>query len=355
MPDFQHARFSDHGQGLFSPAEIERLMRAEFDRAQRHKYPIVCMMIAVDRLGQLQDLYGYESKDEILNAVIAVLRAETRDSDYLSILQDDRLLAVFPHTAPESGAFLAKRMLSGMKKQRFERDGRSLRISSSIGIAHNRHEGTLSFETLVRVAEEGLRVADAAGGDRFVETELYQLFEKKRRAEEMTRERQELFAVAGGAAPPAPFSAAPSAPPVQPANLLGETVLEILAAQGIQIDSLAGLDRETIARVIKEFQDARSRSAAPETDDPQETIDLLERRIAKLTHALGVTEEELKRVAALKNIDLGLASVYRSVQGLSDDALNKERKREMMREIFHANYELKKRLAPASGPPAGSG
>src|SRR6185369_1685593 len=29
--------------------------------------------------------------------------------------------------------------------------------------------------------EEGLAVADAAGGDRFVETELYQLYERRRR------------------------------------------------------------------------------------------------------------------------------------------------------------------------------
>ena len=100
MPEFPHTRFSEQAQGLFSPVEIERLMRAEFERAQRHKYPVVCMLIAVDRLGQLQDLYGCESKDEILQEVIGVLRSATRDSDTIGFLQDDRLLALFPHTAP---------------------------------------------------------------------------------------------------------------------------------------------------------------------------------------------------------------------------------------------------------------
>ena len=45
----------------------------------------------------------------------------------------------------------------------------------------------------MRVAEEGLSVADQGGGDRYVETELYQLFEKKRKKEELAKERKERF------------------------------------------------------------------------------------------------------------------------------------------------------------------
>ena len=338
MPEFPQARFGEQRQGLFSPVEIERLMRVEFERAQRHKYPVVCMLIAVDRLGQLQDLYGYESKDEILQGVVSVLRAATRDSDYLGFLQDDRLLALFPHTAPEAGGLLARRLLAGAKKLRFERDGRSLRISLSIGVSHNRHEGTLSFDTLMNVAEEGLNVADAAGGDRFVETELYQLFERKRRARESDRQRQEIFA--------APFPSAPSAPAAPtPASLVGETILELLASQGVHVDSVAGLDRDTIARLIKGLRDERASVVDEQSiEDERRKVDMLERRIAKLTHLLGITEDELRRVASMKGIDLGLASIYRSVQGLADDESQKEKKREMMKVIFEANFELKQQI-----------
>lgn len=74
-------------------------------------------------------------------------------------------------------------------------------------------------------------------------------------------------------------------------------------------------------------------------------IDLLERRIAKLTQLLEQTEAELRRIAKLKNIDLGLASVHRGVQGLSaeEDAL--AFKRSLMREIFQANQELQRVIA----------
>jgi diguanylate cyclase (GGDEF)-like protein len=319
-------------------------MRVEFDRAQRHKYPIVCMIIGVDRLGQLQDLYGYESKDEILQGVIGVLRAATRDSDYLGFLHDDRLVALFPHTAPETGGLLAKRLLAGAKKLRFERDGRSLRISLSIGVSHNRHEGTLSFDTLVGVAEEGLQVADAAGGDRYVETELYQLYEKKRRARNAERERRELFGDALPLPPP-PAPAAVAAPPARTAaSLLGETVLEMLQGQGFTPEALAAIDRGTLLAMIARLSDEKSEATVAQVEEERRKVDLLERRIAKLTQQLGITEDELKRVASMKGVDLGVASIYRSVQGLADDASNKEKKREMMKVIFEANFELKKQI-----------
>ena len=337
MPQFPETRFSDQGAGLFTPAEIERLMRIEFDRAQRHKYPIVCMMIGVDRLGALQDLYGYESKDEILQGVIALLRSATRDSDYIGCLQDDHLLALFPHTAPETGALLARRLLAGAKKLRFDRDGRSLRISLSVGISHNRHEGTLSFDTLLQVAEEGLNVADAAGGDRFCETELYQLFERQRRARDVEHRRMEAFA-------PAPVAAPAPVPERSHASQLGETLVGLFASHGISVEAIAGLDREMITRMIKSLQDERTTEATGDVEEERRKVDMLERRLAKLTHLLGITEDELKRVAAMKGIDLGVASIYRTVQGLADDSANKEKKREMMKVIFEANFSLKQQI-----------
>ena len=66
----------------------------------------------------------------------------------------------------------------------------------------------------------------------------------------------------------------------------------------------------------------------------------------KLIHVLGVTEEELQRVAAMKGIDLGIASIYRSVQGLAADATHRARKLAMMQDIFESNLDLKNKTAP---------
>jgi diguanylate cyclase (GGDEF)-like protein len=349
MPEFQTVRLSDTGHSLFSAADVERLMRAEFDRARRHKHPLVVMLVAVDRLVQLQDLYGWESKEEILRAVVSMLRATMRDSDLLGLTQDDRLLLVFPHTLPESAALLARRLTTGARKLRFDRDGRTLRVTLSVGGANNRQPGEPSFETLVAVAAEGLSVADAAGGDRYVETELYQLHERRERQREKAR------AAAGEAPGPEPIVVAvPGPEPLQgglpalsPEDPVGQALIELLAAQGFDGQHLVGIAPEDVARAIRRsLEQKRAQQAAPlpaagPAPDKDEQIDVLERR--------GMTEEELRRVAAMKGVEFGLPSIYKTVQGLRGHESNYERKKDMMRTIFQANLELKRELSGGEG------
>jgi diguanylate cyclase (GGDEF)-like protein len=351
MPEFQTVQLSDTGQGLFSGAEVQVLMRVEFERARRHKFPLVCMRVAIDRLDQLHDLYGVESKDEILRSVTTLMRDSMRDSDHLGVTQDDRFLAIFPHTTAETGQMLAKRLIANARKLRFERDGRSLRISLSIGVAHNKDEASSSFETLLAVADDGLAVADAGGGDRFVETELYALYAaKKKRGGGSGASDMEKPLIINAPARSAP-AAAPA--PRQPTReeQLGKTLLEKLMAQGFDIESLVAMPPDMIAQAIRAFSEQKHAVEAGSDADKARQIDQLERRIAKLTHILGITEDELRRVATMKGIDLGLASIYSTVQGLATDAAHYERKREMMKTIFEANFELKQKLKPGPGSP----
>jgi hypothetical protein len=74
-------------------------------------------------------------------------------------------------------------------------------------------------------------------------------------------------------------------------------------------------------------------------------IDRLERRVAKLIKTLEETELVLKRAMVTRNLDTGIASLYRVVQGLSTADAQAEQKHAMMKEIFQANLELNSAFA----------
>ncbi|MFY9345527.1 MAG: hypothetical protein WAT39_23760 [Planctomycetota bacterium] len=76
-------------------------------------------------------------------------------------------------------------------------------------------------------------------------------------------------------------------------------------------------------------------------------VETLQRRIQKLTSALGQTEQRLQ--AAVKN-DAGLASGYRPEQGLTPDAADAARKKELLTEIYQTNLELQKRTGEGTDP-----
>ena len=103
------------------------------------------------------------------------------------------------------------------------------------------------------------------------------------------------------------------------------------------------------AAILERPLPANGEPLAPGTEAAyRRQIDLLERRIVKLTLQLEQTEADLKRIAAMKNIDLGLASIYRSVQGLSLEDEARAMKKSLLKKIFQANMELKTAMARIS-------
>ncbi len=143
--------------------QIQHLMRVEFNRAQRYSYPVSCLLISVDRLGHLRDLYGYEAKEEIIDSVVGMLKIQTRCSDFLGRMADDRLLAVVPHTNEAGAKVLGQRLLDGARHMEFSADGRTIQVTLSVGASHNAGGTALFFDAMFMAAEEALAGASAVG------------------------------------------------------------------------------------------------------------------------------------------------------------------------------------------------
>jgi len=85
-------------------------------------------------------------------------------------------------------------------------------------------------------------------------------------------------------------------------------------------------------------------------------LDVLERRAAKLERALLDARTALAYVSGLEHVEVGLASIYRQVQGLAPDDPRREQKSGALTKIFAANLELRQRLAgSAAGPSSDAG
>lgn len=347
------AHFRGSLKDLFTPAQMQHLMRVEFDRAQRYNYPIVLLTIGVDRLAQLQDLYGAELRDEILAALVGLLKGSTRASDSLGCLLDDRVLVLVPHTPSEGASVMAKRILEGVRALSFDCDGRPTRVTVSIGGAHNARKGELSFDTLLEVAEAGLRVAREGGGNRYVHSDLYEFYERK-------RAREERAAPAPQPAPPASPAASPAAPaaampaPVVAGDpllaLLGDKIRDLFGLSPQDSEILARIEREVVTSALREMKNELERAVHDSRSEHQRQIETLERRISKLSDSLGMTEAELQRVLQHKTVDPGVASLYKSVQGLSSSAVQAELKKALMSKIFEANVELQKQFKTPPEP-----
>lgn len=352
MSGFASVNFSESDQGLFSPAEIEHLMRVDYERAVRYRYPITLMLIEVDRLETVHDLYGHESKEEVLQAVISLLRSITRASDVLGCMRYERIMAVFPHTPKEAVSALAGRLLAGCRDLEFRSGSRSLRASLSIGVTAPRGQEP-DFERFVRNAEEALAFAVRSGGDRFVENQAASDAIDALRQELETEERRlvevhrELVQPAGGPTIEAPAAGGPSIEE-PPQAALGERIRNLFRAMAEESPEMQRLEREVASAAERGVQQARDAAVSRSVSEHEEEIDVLERRLQRLKDLLDQAELELHRIAERKGVDAGIASIYRTVQGLTGEEFDYESRKEMLALMFEANVVLQRKMTRGS-------
>ncbi len=335
MSGYPTVNFGQAESGLFSPAEIARLMEREYQRALRYGQPLSLLCAEIDRLESLHDLYGVESEQRIQAAVATLLRSSTRPSDVLGAARGERLLVLLPHTPRAGAVAVARRLLAGCRELEFRGEGRSLRASLSIGIAAHGDEDGLA--RLTEMAELALRAATTAGGDRFVE------YERPRAADP---ERGSERALA------APRSARNAPPPALPAvDELAGTTLEEKVRKLLQLAGGPGmveLEREVLAILQQTVGEARRPRAS--RAEVLEEMRVLEERIAQQKRLLDASEEELARMIQEKSVDPGVASLYRTVQGLDPSEQDFRKKKELLAVIYRANVELLRQLEKEAGP-----
>ena len=321
-----------------STAQMLHLMRLEVERALRHQYPISCIVIGLDAF---MDEADHVHRKEIMPAIFQKLKQVTFQNDVrgLGIWAEQFQLAVFPHVDPTQLADLADQLVTSASQIESPRWGEQ-HITVSIGIAHNLHEGEISFDSLVEEAETGMGLAMSAGGNRFiqahdVETEVDRLkAELEEQIEDIKEHQASYFGDKDGEEE-------------NWARGLIQKVIDVFGREQDQNEGVVRLKKEVIALLTTELRTWRETSTVSQLLAGQRQIENLERRVRKLTDSLGVTEKELKRVMAMKSIDVGVASIYRTVQGLNDDDENVGAKKDMLKNIFEANLALQSELKAA--------
>ncbi|MEQ1893265.1 MAG: hypothetical protein ABL998_12020 [Planctomycetota bacterium] len=319
-----------------STAQMLHLMRLEMDRALRHGYPISAVCVGLDGFGEE---HHQTWRRAIMPAVFQELKTVCFQNDVrgLGVWTERFQLAIFPHVTPDRLTALAEQLLERGKTLKVTGVPESEPVILAAGIAHNLHPGPKSFESLIEEAETGMGIAQSGTTKivqaREVERELDKLREEvDSQIAEIQEFQAKLFGESGGK-------------DELWGKQLMDKVLELFQREPEKSEGVLRVEKEVIALLKSELAAWRETSTASRMIESQKQISQLERRVVKLTESLGLTEAELKRVAAMKNIDLGVASIYRTVQGLSGDNGDAEQKKDMLKNIFDANMLLKSQLA----------
>lgn len=358
--------------GGASRLEAESRAELEFELCQREGRPAVLACIAVEGIERLASDPAH--RRELLRAIMATLRGYPRSGGLCAWRDGDRIHAFLPGSTTDAAELAARLLIEAARKLAVDGSALSVRASLAIGISAIQPELDLWFETLVRVAQEGVEVASANGAECFVHTQLYGLYQRKiererpRPARAVAANAQAGAARAPGAAgaplPAVPIAAgsAAAAPAFAATSFTSQGPAPIAGAPAAPDPRLASIVRAEIARVAGNApgiadlephllalahgfaQTAIDSALGEERARHAREIDQLERRLSKLVQSLDETEEELRRVQNLKSVDGGVASAYRYVQGLTLDSQSYERKLGLLTAIVEQNLVLQREI-----------
>ena len=160
------ASIRDGLTGLYNRTHfIERLASAA-RLAVRHKFPLSFCMCDVDRFKAINDTFGHQAGDSVIQAVGKAIAAEIRAEDVAARYGGDEFCIMFEATLPDQAAACAERIRAHVGNMPFfMNDGRPFSVSLSMGISEL---SAKSVPELIEAADQALYAAKSAGRNRIV-------------------------------------------------------------------------------------------------------------------------------------------------------------------------------------------
>ena len=167
--ELERLSISDGLTGLFNHRHIHALLHEEFERADRTGERLAVAMFDLDHFKAVNDTYGHQAGDRVLQQLADILNESAREIDRVGRYGGEEFMVLLPDTSIDDAEVFVERVRREVARKPFAiGDQEPLRMTISAGISTYPHAEIGNAETLVRVADEALYAAKAAGRNRVV-------------------------------------------------------------------------------------------------------------------------------------------------------------------------------------------
>ena len=144
-------------------ALLERLAH-EWSRAQRYDTSLSFIMLDIDHFKRVNDTFGHQVGDRVLQAVAKLLAAGSRDVDFPARYGGEEFALLVPQRSADSAAVLAERCRKGIEDASVRTGQSQVRVTASFGVADT--TCATSSEDLIRAADAALYRGKDVGRNR---------------------------------------------------------------------------------------------------------------------------------------------------------------------------------------------
>jgi diguanylate cyclase (GGDEF)-like protein len=156
---------TDELTGLYNMRAFTAIYQRGFKQAVRYSHPLSIAMIDSDNLKNVNDVYGHEAGNRLLQHIVNRMREELRGSDVVARYGGDEFIVLLVETAAAGAADMAERIRQAIEVSRLEFGGHVIRTTVSIGFASYPSDGG-DAAAIMDKADRALYRAKQAGKNR---------------------------------------------------------------------------------------------------------------------------------------------------------------------------------------------
>lgn len=154
--------------GLYNRRALYAQLEREFERAQRYRRPLSVVMLDVDHFKQVNDTYGHQIGDRVLQLIGDVLRASIRSADFGARFGGEEFMVLAPETGRETVGVMAERIRTTVAATSAKAGDGVPKVTVSLGVATTELVAATTHDELVRIADDALYQAKRGGRNRYV-------------------------------------------------------------------------------------------------------------------------------------------------------------------------------------------
>jgi diguanylate cyclase (GGDEF)-like protein len=168
--DLARQAATDGLTGLANRKALAQFLAGALAESQQAAEPVSLLFLDIDKFKSVNDTYGHQIGDEVLERLGKLLRSLIKSTDLAARYGGEEMAVVLKKCDSQHAIETAERIRAAIQAECFDCDGKSFRVTGSIGVATGAPGGRFrSCDDLIAAADHAVYSAKKAGRNRVCE------------------------------------------------------------------------------------------------------------------------------------------------------------------------------------------
>lgn len=159
----------DVATGLLNRINLQQTLTAELEAARQRGWPLAVIFIDIDGFKGINDEFGHQAGDMVIQKVARILADCARSSDIVARYGGDEFTMILPGSGEDAAAICCNRILDALRNSaNTTHEGEKITVTASLGVAVQSGQNNFTdTDGLLRAADEAMYIAKSRGRNQF--------------------------------------------------------------------------------------------------------------------------------------------------------------------------------------------